>query len=329
MLYIIMIFFDIIRALLYIIDTIIISIAIRKISRIMELTDLKYFAAAAAELNFRRAARKLNMAQPPLSRRIKNLEDEIGTPLFIRANRSVKLTEAGKIFLEKANEIIGKAGDALEELSYIGKGEEGYLPIGFNEPAINTFLSKAIKRYHSRYPKVKLVLKEMQTNEQLEALKNNKIKIGFMRLFGHDVSGLSTSFLYSERYILAIPENHGLGKYKKIRLGFLKQEPLIIFPRKMNPELYDRFMTQFEEAGFKPVLAQEASTKQTTLALVEAGLGIAIVPESSASASRKGIEFRNLEASLPSIDIYAVWQKNESLPVLMNFIKILSPPART
>lgn len=295
----------------------------------MELTDLKYFAAVAAELNFRRAARKLNMAQPPLSRRIKNLEYEIGTPLFIRTNRSVRLTEAGKLFLEKANEIIEKAGDALEELSLIGKGEEGYLPIGFNEPAINTFLSKAIKRCHSRYPKVKLVLKEMQTNEQLEALKNNKIKIGFMRLFGHDVSGMSTSLLYSERYILAIPKNHALGKYRKITLEMLKQEPMIIFPRKMNPGLYDHFMAKFEDAGFKPMLEQEASTKHTTLALVEAGLGIALVPESSASASRKGIEFRNLEASLPSIEIYAVWQKNESSPVFMNFIKILSLPART
>jgi len=324
-----MIFFDIIRALLYIIDTIIISIAIRKISRIMELTDLKYFAAVAEELNFRRAARKLNMAQPPLSRRIKNLEDEIGTPLFIRTNRSVRLTEAGKLFFEKANEIIEKAGEALEELSLIGKGEEGYLPIGFNEPAINTFLSKAIKRYHSRYPKVKLVLKEMQTNEQLEALKNNKIKIGFMRLFGHDVSGMSTSLLYSERYILAIPKNHALGKYRKITLEMLKQEPMIIFPRKMNPGLYDHFMAKFEDAGFKPMLEQEASTKHTTLALVEAGLGIALVPESSISMSKKGVEFHNLEASLPSIEIYAVWQKNESSSVLMNFIKILSPPART
>lgn len=295
----------------------------------MELTDLKYFAAVAEELNFRRAARKLNMAQPPLSRRIKNLEDEIGVPLFIRTNRSVRLTEAGKIFFEKANEIIGKAGEALEELSLIGKGEEGYLLIGFNEPAINTFLSKAIKRYHSRHPKVKLVLKEMQTDEQLEALKNKKIKIGFMRLFNHDVSGLSTSFLYSERYILAIPKNHPLGKYRKITLEMLKQEPMIIFPRKMNPELYDHFMVLFEGAGFKPLLAQEASTKHTTLALVEAGLGIALVPESSISTSRKGVEFRNLEASLPSIEIYAVWQKNESSPVLMNFIKILSPPVRT
>ncbi|OGV48330.1 MAG: hypothetical protein A2017_18700 [Lentisphaerae bacterium GWF2_44_16] len=295
----------------------------------MELTDLKYFAAVAEELNFRRAARKLNMAQPPLSRRIKNLEDEIGTPLFIRTNRSVRLTEAGKLFFEKANEIIEKAGEALEELSLIGKGEEGYLPIGFNEPAINTFLSKAIKRYHSRYPKVKLVLKEMQTNEQLEALKNNKIKIGFMRLFGHDVSGMSTSLLYSERYILAIPKNHALGKYRKITLEMLKQEPMIIFPRKMNPGLYDHFMAKFEDAGFKPMLEQEASTKHTTLALVEAGLGIALVPESSISMSKKGVEFHNLEASLPSIEIYAVWQKNESSSVLMNFIKILSPPART
>lgn len=290
---------------------------------------MKYFITVAEELNFRRAAQRLNMAQPPLSRRIKNLEEETGTPLFNRTNRSVRLTWAGNVLLKKAREIVEKAEDTLDSLSRIGAGDEGYLSIGFNEPAINTFLSRVIKRFHSRYPGVKLLLKEMQTNEQLEALREDRIKIGFIRFFRHDVSGLNTSLIYSENYLLAIPKGHALGKYSKLPLALLKQQPLIIFPRRMNPGLYNYLMKQFENAGFKPSLTQEAVTKQTTLALVEAGVGIAIVPESSMSIYRKGVEFRPLSDELPPIEIYAVWKESDKSAALMNFVKAISVPPKT
>jgi DNA-binding transcriptional LysR family regulator len=289
----------------------------------MELTHLKYFVTVAEELHFGRAAKRLHIAQPPLSQQIMKLEDELEVKLFNRTSRRVTLTDAGGLFLKEARAILEQAETAARKIQELSLGNTGSLALGFSEPAINTFLSSAIKIYSKKYPKVKLLLYELETSDQLKALRTRKIDLGILRPFEHDLTGLKSKLLFSEKYLAAVPAQMAINK-ESINLIDLADHSFIMFPRSTHPALYDKLLQCCINAGFTPNISQEAVGKHTTLALVEAGLGVAIVPVSCSKLAPPTIKFLPINDNLPSVDIYAVWREYDELPALNHFLQAIS-----
>ena len=289
----------------------------------MELTHLRYFVAVAEELHFGRAAAKLHIAQPALSQQIKRLEDELETKLFNRTSRRVELSAAGEIFLSKAYGIIKRADEACATMMSLGKGQSGSLSIAFNEPAINTFLPKVIGKFMRKYPEVQLSLNEIGIIEQLKAFDEKCLDLGFMRPFGHDISAYSKRLIMREKYVLALPQNHKLCAHSSLTLDMIGNEPLILFPRAAHPQLRNCFDQCFQFAHFKPNIIQELSSKRTTLALVETGITLALVPESSMIHSPSGVEFRKLNSNLPDVEIFVLWRSENDSPRIKNFLDLI------
>lgn len=286
----------------------------------MELRQLRYFAAVAEELHFGRAAKRMNISQPPLSMQIRNLEEELGTRLFNRTSRQVELTSAGEVFLVRVVQILAALDGAAESARQAGQGNIGRLAVGFIGPAMDAFLPEIIRGFQSRYPKITLALSELGTSRQIEDLYSGKIQIGFARLYRHKPDGLAVQVIWQEPYVLAVPSDHPFARQEKIALSQLKNEPFIMYPRSVQPQLYDSMIACFKKSGFTPNIVQEARTKHTTIALVAAGLGLAVVPSSSRLIGRKGVLFLNIDASLPHIEISILWREKDKNPVLARLV---------
>jgi DNA-binding transcriptional LysR family regulator len=294
----------------------------------MEMRQLRYFIAVAEELHFGRAAERVNICQPPLSQQIKNLEEELGTQLFHRKNKRISLTEAGTAFLEDAKEILRRVDTAVEKVRGIGRGVVGQISLGLVLPAMDTFVPDAIRAFRSHYPMVEIQLSEMGTLAQVAALRANSIHMGIMRLFQHDATGFIVEKIVEEPYVLAIPSGHRLASLDAVPLGALDGEPLIFFPRRSHPALHDKIVACFSAAGSTPVIAQEATTKFTSIALVAAGLGVALVPASAQKQSRPGVAYRPIAGDIPTVELSLVWRAETETAALRNLIDTIHAVGR-
>ncbi|MBR2374349.1 MAG: LysR family transcriptional regulator [Lentisphaeria bacterium] len=290
----------------------------------MELTALRYFAAVAEELHFRRAAAKLHITQAPLSAAVKKLESELGIKLFERTSRSVKLTAAGTLFLQEAKAVLDRAELARKRLEEISGINSSTLSIGYNEPALNTFLPDLLRRCRSHYPEMQLKLRELETGEQLELLRRGDLDIGFMRPFGFDISEFSSRLICREEYRLVMPDSHHLAARDVIRCSDLSGKEVILFAREVNPAIFDRITDSLSPHGIKPPkFRQYARNKSSMLALVHAGFGAALMPESCCQFSRPGVIAKKILAPLPEIEIMAVWNKNNTFSTLQDLLSAL------
>lgn len=287
----------------------------------MELKQLKYFVAVAEERHFGRAALRVHISQPPLSMQIKNLENELGVRLFNRTSRRVDLTDAGVVFLEHARDVLNRIDQMTRQVCDAGKGKAGTLVVGFIGPAMDAFLPRIIRRFRESSPRIVLALHEMSTRAQMEALRSDTIHIGFIRLFNQEFDDLAAEPVFSEPYVLALPDDHPLAGEKCISLKRLKDAPFIMYPRQTHPPLYDCMITAFQNAGFNPNIVQDAVTKKTTVALVAAGIGLAVVPDSSKNIRQDGIVFRPIDDPLPVVEIAVVRKKGNNSLLLESFLK--------
>ncbi len=287
---------------------------------IMELRQLRYFAAVAEELHFGRAARRMNISQPPLSMQIRNLEEELGLSLFRRTSRSVTLTPEGRLFYDDVSKILKQLGTAVDTVQKAAKGQAGSLSMAFVSPAMDTFLPAAVHSFRRHRPGIVLSFEELATNDQLKALRESRIQVGFLRLFHHDLKDLRTQVIWTESYVVALPKGHPLGGKSRINLCDLEGTPMIMYPRASQPALYDRIMGICQKAGFAPDVSQEAMTKHTTTALVAAGMGAAIVPASSENFRKDGIVYRPINDALPRVEISMVWRADEESAALSCFL---------
>lgn len=256
----------------------------------MELRHIRYFLALAEELNFSRAAKKSHITQPPFSRQIQELEDEIGTKLFYRTKRYVELTEAGKTFRVKAYQILEQVEQACIDTRLSSTGKEGELRIGFTGAVQD--LIPTVQEYHKRYPKIGTRLKYMSNTEQIQALIENQIDIGFISESINNKEIKSTP-IKKMRYMLALPNNHALISKQSIYLSDLADEIFVMTPKSVGILYYEKFMNIFEKVGFTPNIAFQADDFPTVLALVAAGTGITLSP--SPSISIDGIIKRKVE----------------------------------
>jgi DNA-binding transcriptional LysR family regulator len=271
----------------------------------MELRDCRYFVAVAEELHFGRAAVRLHMAQPPLSQRIKALEEELGARLFTRTSRSVALTPAGEAFWREARALLEQAEKAGETARRVALGLAGRLTVGFVNPAMDAFLSVALAEFREQAPHVELVLREMTTREQTQAFLAGCLDVGFLRYAGQDVPGASLRVVSREPYILAVPSGHALARKGRVALAKLDGMPMIMPPRGALLKLRQGMTDAFARAGAAPVTVQEAISKFTTLSLVAAGVGLALLPASVRVWRREGVVFRDVEGELPVVELAA------------------------
>lgn len=284
----------------------------------MELRHLRYFITLAEELNYSRAADKLNIAQPHLSRQIKELESDIGANLFHRTRRKVELTNAGKTFLKKAYEIL----DLLEEASISARlsstGSEGEFRIGFTGTVQN--IIPAIQLYRQFYPNVRIILKLMSNTEQIMALNNNKIDIALVSIPIHN-ENISVKPIKSMQFVAALPKNHELANNETISIRELAHEPFIMTPKSAGALYYDTVMQVFEKYNITPNLSIQAYDLQTVLLLVSAGMGVTLTP--SPINAFNGIVYRKIE----DIDLKVVgsiaWRKDNQSEILKKFLNFL------
>ena len=287
----------------------------------IELRHLRYFLILAEELHFSRAAARLRIAQPPLSQQIQRLEEMLGVKLFVRKPK-VKLTAAGYALLTVARRTLAQAKQGLEEVRLAGQGEGGTLLIGFASSTLLGPLPEAIQAYRRRYPKVRLSLHELSTARQLKALDNEIIEVGFLREPSPS-EGLCCESILSEPFALVVPPRHPLTRRKTVNLAEVAGEPFVHFPREVAPTLYDQVMACCHDAGFTPRITQVASEWLTIVGLVEAGLGVSLVPSSFRSLRWGKVRYRMLQNVATRTSIALCYKASGLSPQVEHFIRLV------
>jgi DNA-binding transcriptional LysR family regulator len=288
----------------------------------IELRHLRYFLAVAETLHFSRAAKRLGIAQPPLSQQIRRLEQLLGHALFERTTRGVKLTLAGQLLAKRAQSTMEKVDEDLAQVRRLGRGEEGTLTVGFSGSVMFTELPAAIQSYRRRYPKVELRLRELVTTAQIAALLNETLDLAFLR-DGDPTEGIRITTLLKEKYVAVLPEAHPLAQRRTLSVKALEGEPFIMFARRMGPLAYDRTIACCERSGFRPNIVQDAPQWLTLVRLVAAGLGVSLAPACVSRVAMPGAVYRGVNAPCrTSIDL-GVKAGAESV-LARNFIDIAS-----
>lgn len=248
----------------------------------MELRQLRYFATVAAERSFTRAAERLNMAQPPLSRQIQQLEDEVGVALIRRGVRPLELTEAGRFLFDQAQQLLAKVAEIKAGARRIGDDRKRFFAIGFVGSTLYGPLPMAIRRFRDAFPDVEISLGEFTTHQQFEELKRRRIDIGFGRLATAADPAITRETLVEERLSLAVSRDHPWADQATVWLRDLAPLPFILYPGRPRPSFADQVLAVLEQAGIKPRIVQEAHDIQTAIGLVAAGIGVTLVPASVA-----------------------------------------------
>ena len=291
----------------------------------LELRQLRYFVTVAEELHFGRAAARLHMTQPPLSQAIAGLEDTLGAPLFLRSRRQVELTPAGAALLPEARRLLEHSAALPELVRRAAAGEAGRLALSFVTPADYSVLPPLLRDYSAAFPKVELVLQEATTDVQVDELLHGRIDCGLLipPLADKVQDLLDYTSVLEEPLVLCAPGGVLPDDGKPVDLRSLPPLPLIIFPRKSAPSLYDAILSCFRDAGLTPAIGQEAIQMQTIVSLVSAGMGLALVPQSVSNLLRPGVEYRALANPTPLVELGLAWRRDNASPVLRGFLELL------
>ena len=291
----------------------------------MELRRLRYFVALAEELHFGRAAERLGISQPPLSQQIARLEKELAVRLLSRTSRSVSLTEPGRLFLEEARRTLRQVDHAAHVAQRAAGGEVGQLRIGF-VPACGV-IPVGVRRFAHRFPSVRLTLRNMGTADQVAALVEGALHVGFVHL-PIDARGLAVEEVQRDPLLAAIPQRHRLARRSSLSLRALAGEPFIGFPRTSAPGAYDAIRTLFRQAGFTPNVVHETDSILARLRMVGAGLGVSLLPAYAARSPRNGVVLRPLRPPRPVAAIGMVHAPRHATPALARFLSTMREVAR-
>ncbi|GGF15212.1 LysR family transcriptional regulator [Aliidongia dinghuensis] len=291
----------------------------------MEIRHFRYFLAAAEELHFTRAAQRVNVAQPALSQQIRQLEDELGAQLFHRLTRGVELTEAGRAFLPYAKAALTASEAAAVAAKRAAKGELGQLRIGFTSSAsFNPIVTGTIGRFRDAYPDMELNLQEQATSALLPFLREGRIQLAFIRATTDEMEGLRRTLLPDEALWVALPARHRLAGETCVNLAALSAERFIVYPRTNGRLLYDAIVAACGQAGFSPLIVQEAPQLASTVNLVAAGVGIALVPASMRRIRAPGVAYVQLSAPVPVASLALVQGPDLLMTTAVrNFIRCL------
>jgi DNA-binding transcriptional LysR family regulator len=269
-----------------------------------ELRLLRYFIAVAEELHFGRAAARLQIAQPSLSRAIRDLEGTLGTALFTRTKRSVRLTDAGHALLALGPRALAEVERAFEHASSVGRGEVGELRLGFLPSAALELVPAVVRASRETHPGVRLRLLELLDEPQLEALRAGRVDVGLLRT-PRPSGELAFEPLLDERLSLVVAPDHRLANRSRVRYADLRDEGLVIWPRVEAAETYDAIIEACRRAGFSPRVVQEASSPHTILGLVAAGIGVAVA--TTAYRAHTGTDVVFIPIADSAVTLYLAW----------------------
>jgi DNA-binding transcriptional LysR family regulator len=284
------------------------------------LNQLRYFCELAETGNFGRAAARLHMSQPPLSRQIAALEDDLGTTLFVRTPKGVALTAAGSQFLSDATQILRLVAQAERNAAATGRGEAGQLTMGFTMCAAYSVVPELTRRYKRAFPKVDLRVRELMPNALEDDLRNGVIDIA-ISFPGSEGSRFKTRPLLREPLSLVLPERHPLAQARKVAVKDLAAERFLIVPRDQASSLHQSIVQCCRAAGFDPIIGLEVYLQQTIVNFVAEGLGIAFVPASMQRSQIKGAVFRKVD-NPPTIDQLLYWSLANKNPCLAGFLAL-------
>jgi DNA-binding transcriptional LysR family regulator len=284
----------------------------------IELSHLRYFAVLAEELHFGRAAARLHMAQPPLTRQIQMLEARLACRLFERNSRSTRLTVAGAQLAERARSILAAADQAFGALERMGRGEAGQLTLATAPSLMLGALPQSIRRFRRKYPDVEFRLTEMASSAILDAVQVGTADVGLLR--GADrQAGIETYLRWQEPMVAILPPGPAAIDARAV-LKQLRSQPFVLFPRQLGPAFYDEVMSYCKRMGAMPVVAQEARQWSSILSLVSAGMGVSIGPESVATLLPKTVRCVPLAGFRTAVRL--VGRRGASNSAVANFLAI-------
>lgn len=286
----------------------------------MELRHLRYFVAVAEERHFGRAAERVGIAQPPLSRQIQALEAELGARLFDRSGRKVELTPAGETLLEHTRRLFVAVELAKRETLRAHQGQRGRIAIGYPSSLAYSGLPELLRTFRAKLPDVEVTLSEMSPQAQIDALKEGQLDVGFVRA-PFDDPALASLLVRREPLVVAMPADHPLASRKRIALGLLANEPFVSFPRSRGQAFFDQLMRLCHDAGFVPRIVQEAQ-QLDIVSLVSAGFGVALVPSSVRHVRRTGVVYRSILGS-PKSDLRITWKKESTSAVVRELVEVV------
>ncbi|RTZ43202.1 LysR family transcriptional regulator [Candidimonas sp. SYP-B2681] len=288
----------------------------------MELRQLRYFLAVAQELHFGRAAERAHIAQSPLSRQIKQLEDDLGVVLFDRTKHRVELSSAGRALIPEAKAILAATEQARRSVVNAEAGIVGRLTIGFTNSVIYTALPKILVAYRNQFPNVELTLRDsLLTPMQISALMDKQLDLGFLRppIMGSDLDLLTVA---RERLVVALPSGHRLTARSRIKLEDLAEDQFIVFARTLGSALPTMILRVCHDAGFHPRIVQEAGDISTMIMLVSAGMGVSLVPSSWRNMRLKGVVFRQIAGGGPMLELALAWNRTTESAARDQFINV-------
>jgi DNA-binding transcriptional LysR family regulator len=286
-----------------------------------ELRHIRYFLAVAEERHFTRAAAKVGIGQPPLSQQIKDLEAEIGTPLFHRVAHGAELTAAGEAFLEGVKEMPTLVERATKAARRASRGETGSLRVGFTaSSAFNAVVPAAIRAFRRAYADVDLTLEEANTTRLVAGLQDGSLDAVFLRPNAAGSEAFQLRLLSEEPMIVALPASHPAAAQQEVDLATLKEDPFLLFPRPIGPMLYDSIIGACRRAGFDPVLGQLAPQIASVVNLVAAELGVSIVPASMSQLQITGVAYRAIAGEVPIAPLALAHRRGETSAVVRNFL---------
>lgn len=293
----------------------------------LDFNQLRCFVAVAEELHFTRAAERLNMTQPPLSRQIQLLEHAVGAALFTRNNRVVRLTPAGRTLLPEARTILRLVENAGLATRRVSRGEAGRVSIGFTAAAGYDFLPRAIAGWRTSHPDIELQLKEMVSRAQFDALDAGRLDAGLLRP-PVTREGLRSRLVESEPLVAALPQDHPLARQDSVAIQAFDDEAVVMFAPDESRYFYDLVANVFSHAGVNPHFGQYVSQVHTVLALVRAGLGLALVPRAAMTLRYEGVVFRPLTGPEPfrPVELHLVWKDGNDNPALASLLEEIALP---
>jgi LysR family transcriptional regulator, benzoate and cis,cis-muconate-responsive activator of ben and cat genes len=289
----------------------------------LESRQLRYFVTVARERNFTRAAEKLHIARPPLSRQIQLLEDEFGMALFDRGSRPLVLTDAGRMLFEQATQVLDRMDEMKAMMGRLHEAERVRFSIGFVASTLYGYLPEVIRRYRAARPGVELSLLELTTMEQVAALKEGRIDVGFGRISFNDPN-IEDTLLRNERLTAALPLTHPLAsRTGQIGLEELAGSALVVYPKAPRPSYADQVLALFREREIKPVAVHEVRELQTALGLVAADSGVCLVPASVERLRRDNVVYRPLKETSAVSPVVMKTRKGDRSPELGLILRLI------
>ncbi len=288
----------------------------------IELRHYKYFLALAKDLHFRKAAERLYISQPGLSRQIKQMEEDLGIKLFERHNRKVELTKAGLYLQKELKTTFKHLDDIIEHAKLLNNGLDGHLKLGYLGSAMQFVIPDLLLKYKNQYPHVLFSLSEMDNEKQIQALLNREIDIGFVRM-ERVPRGINIQPIFKDTFSLVLPKDHPINESNFKDLSQFTDEAFILFESSYSESYHEKVMQIFDHSHFSPIISHQAVNASSIFRLVEKKFGISIVPTSLKFGYNMAIKFIELKNIPQRTTLRMVWNSKNTNPVLQNLINTL------